>query len=73
MDTALLAVSMGQAQGHGGRAVLGNGGGATRPSRVAGLLRAKGFAGVQAVLAVGGDSTKHPETIFDCRLGGCVQ
>ena len=48
MDAALLAVSLGQAQGHGGRAILGNGGGATRHSRVAGLLRAKEFAGVQA-------------------------
>ena len=64
----LLVVSMGQAQANGGRAILG-GGSAARHSRVVGLLRAEGLVGVQAVLVVSGDSTKHPETRFDCRLG----
>ena len=73
LDAVLLAISIGQAQANGGRAILGNGGSATRHSGAAGLLRAKSIAGVQAVLAVGGDSTKHPETILDCRLGGRVQ
>ena len=73
MDAALLAVSMGQAQENGGRAILGNGGGAARHSRVARLLHAEDFVGVQAALAVGGDSAKHPETRFDCRLNGIVR
>ena len=53
---------MGQAQGNGGRAILGNGGGTVRPPRVVGLLHTKGLVGVQAALAVGTDSTKHLET-----------
>ena len=59
----------GPSAANGGRALLGNGGGAARHSRVVGLLHAEGLVGVQAVLVVGGDSTKHPEARFDCRLG----
>ena len=70
MDAVWLAVYMGQAHANAGRAVLGNGGGAARLSRVVGSLHATSYVGAQAALAVGGDSTKHPETIFDCRLGG---
>ena len=69
----MLAVSGGQAQANGGRAILGNGGGAAWHSQCVGLLHAEGVVGVQAALVVGGDSTKHPETIFACRLGGSVQ
>ena len=51
---------MGQAQGHGGRAILGNGGGAARHSRVVGLLHAEGLVGMLAVLAVGGGQYEAP-------------
>ena len=60
MDAALLAVSMGQRKRTAGRAILGKGGGATRRSRVAGLLHAKGFAGVQVVLSVDGGQYESP-------------
>ena len=72
-DVVDASVSVGQRRRTAGRAILGKGGGAARHSRVDGLLRATGFAGVQAALAVGGDSAKHPEHICDCRLGGSVQ